>query len=244
MSFHNDSVNEDGDVQGDGSVSASPSVISSVSSSQRRFGPAALACLLAVAGGYVVYRYWGSGGGPTPQTAGAAPNVRITPTPAAPKPKVSQDAEPWVNPAFKDLTPEAAIEIRARVAGEIIDGFFDAGNAVGQYVSSLSERELIRRGSSGTTRIDQPSNPEKAPTAPAPPKAKPKPTIFASALAAGVDASLFKLNGIMYNGPDSMAVINEGVYRIGQKVSGAVVRDITQKDIVLHLGDKTFRVGM
>ena len=62
--------------------------------------------------------------------------------------------------------------------------------------------------------------------------------------AAGVKPSTFRINGIMFNGPDSMAIINDGVYRIGQKVSGAVIVNITPSSVVLEMYGKRFSVGM
>ena len=213
------------------------------STRRRLLGSITVVCLLVIGGGLVAYRYWGPGDGPGPQAATADSNTSPPPavTPAPAEPKVAE----WVNPAFKDLTPQAANAIRAQVAESVVKQFFNAGSALNDYAVSLSSPRPAR--AKPPVKIARAPKPDPAkskppkPPADAPP-AKPKPIL--SAVAAGVDPTTFRVNGIMFNGANSMAVINEGVYRVGQKVSGAVVESITPTAVILRIGDKMFRVGM
>ena len=208
-----------------------PSATYGQSTRKRLFGPITVVCLLVIGGGLVAYRYWGPDDGPGPKAATADSN-----TPAPPvtpnEPKVAE----WVNPAFKDLTPQAANAIMAKIAGAVVKQFFDAGSSLNEYATSLS--------SPRPPRTKPPVKPKAKPKAKPKPEAKPKPKPILSAVAAGVDPTTFHVNGIMFNGANSMAIINEGVYRVGQKVSGAVVESITPSAVILRVGDKKFKVGM
>lgn len=215
---------------------------------RKLLGPITVVCLLAIGGGLVAYRYLGPGDA-GPQAATADSNTP-PPTAAVVAPTEPEIAE-WVNPAFKDLTPEAANAMRAQVADSIVKQFFDTGNSLNAYAASLSSPRPVRVKPPVKIAKGQPSKPpvvSKAKQTAAPPKpvaappAKPKAVL--SAAAAGVDPTTFRVNGIMFNGPNSMAIINQGVYRVGQKVSGAVVESITPSTVVLRFGDKKFRVGM
>ena len=206
---------------------------------KRLLGPMTVVFLLLIGGGLVAYRYWRPGGGPAPRVATAESNTTappsVVPTPAEPK------TDQWVNPAFKDLTPEAANAIRARVAGALVQQFFNAGNSLNEYATSLGKPMPTGPDVAGSKPPKPPVVQPKPPTAP---PARPKPKRILSAVAAGVDPNAFNVNGIMFNGKDSMAIINQGVYRVGQKVSGAVVEKITPSAVIMRLGDKLFWVGM
>jgi len=226
-----------------------PSATYGQSTGKRLLGPITVVCLLAIGGGLVAYRYLGPGDGPGPRAATADSNT--------PPPTVAEDtpAEPeiaeWVNPAFKDLTPQAANAMRAEIAKSVVQQFFDAGSSLNAYATSLSSPRPARvkppvkvaKSTKPDIAKGQRPNPavaSKSKPAAAPPK--PKPVL--SAAAAGVDPTTFRVNGIMFNGPNSMAIINQGVYRVGQKVSGAVVESITPSAVILRVGDKKIRVGM
>ena len=227
-----------------------PSATYGQSTRRRLLGPITVVCLLVIGGGLVAYRYWGPGDGPGPQAATADSNTPPPPTvtPAPTEPKTTE----WINPAFKDLTPQAANAIRAEVAESVVKQFFNAGSALNDYAASLGSARPARVKppvkTVGPTVPDigqsDPPKPPVAPPAKPEPKPEPKPKVILSAAAAGVDPTAFHVNGIMFNGANSMAVINEGVYRVGQKVSGAVVENITPTAVILRIGDKTFRVGM
>lgn len=184
-------------------------------------------CLLVMGGGFAAYRYWSPGDGPAPQAATAGPNIPAPPVaaPAPPKPEVE-----WVNPAFKDLTPKASNAMRAQVAHSAVKQFFNAGSSLNEYATWVQT-------------IPQRAKPQ-APIEPPKPKVKPKPRVFPSPAAAGIDPGSFRISGIMSNGANSMAVINGGVYRVGQKVSGAVVIGIGAKSVILKVDAKMFVVGM
>jgi hypothetical protein len=221
---------------------------------RKLLGPITVVCLLLIGGGLVAYRYLGPGdAGPQAATADSkAPAPSVAPVaPAKPATPTEPEVAEWINPAFKDLTPEAANAMRARIADSIVKQFFDTGNSLNAYAISLSSPRPVRAKPPVKIAKGQPSKPpvvSKAKPTAAPPKpvaAPPdKPKTVLSAAAAGVDPTKFHVNGIMFNGPNSMAIINEGVYRIGQKVSGAVVENITPSVVVLRVGDKTFKVGM
>jgi len=215
------------------------------STGRKLFGPITVVCLLLLGGGLVAYRYLGPGDGPGPQAATADSN---TPPPSA---AAAASAEPkiaeWVNPAFRNLTPEATNAIRAEIANSIVQQFFDTGSSLNAYATSLSSPRPPRakpsvKTAGATKPVIAKGQPAKPPVA-APP-AKPKPKVIPSAIAAGIDPTTFRVNGIMFNGPNSMAIINQGVYRVGQKVSGAVVESITPTVVILKVGDKKFKVGM
>ncbi|MDP6546505.1 MAG: hypothetical protein QGH60_21210 [Phycisphaerae bacterium] len=208
-----------------------PSANYSQSRGRKMLGPITVVCLLLVGGGLVAYRYLGPGDGPGPQAATAETNKQ-TPPVAAVTPTKPEAAE-WVNPAFKDLTPQAANAMRTEVSGAVVKQFFDTGSSLNAYAASLSTagaETLARAEAKAKAKL-------KA-------EAEAKSKQILSAIAAGVDPTKFRVNGIMFNGPDSMAIINQGVYRVGQKVSGAVVESITPSAVVLRVGDKKFRVGM
>lgn len=203
---------------------------------KRLFGSITLVCLLVIGGGFVGYRYLGPGDGPGPQAATADSNASAPTKPVEPK--------EWVNPAFKDLTPEAANAMRAEIAQSAVKQFLDTGTSLHGYTTSLSDtaaETLARAEAKAKLEAEAKAKAQKA-KAEAEAKAKPKPIL--SAIAAGVDPTKFHVNGIMFNGPNSMAIINEGVYRVGQKVSGAVVDSITPSAVILRVGDKKFKVGM
>ena len=218
------------------------------STRKRLFGPITVVCLLLIGAALVAYRYWGPGDGPGPQAATADLKAPAPPaTVAAPK------VDEWVNPAFKDLTPQAANAIRAEVAESLVTQFFNAGSAMNDYATSLASPRPARAEppvkTAKATKLDiakakPPKPPVTPPKPPAAPPADPKPKAIPSAIAAGVDPTTFRVSGIMFNGANSKAIINEGVYRVGQKVSGAVVESITPSAVVLRVGDKKFKVGM
>jgi len=202
---------------------------------KRLFGSITLVCLLVIGGGFAGYRYWGPGDGPGPQAATA----EIKPV----------EPKEWVNPAFKALTPEAANDKRAEIAGSVVKQFFDSGTSLHGYTTSLSTAgaEIVakaevkaKRDAEYKAKRDAKLKAKLEAEAKARAKARPIP----SAMAAGMDPTKFHVNGIMFNGPNSMVIINEGVYRIGQKVSGAVVENITPSAVILRVGDKRFKVGM
>ena len=221
-----------------------PTATNGQSTGRRLFGPITVVCLLAIGGGLVAYRYLGPGDGPGPQAATADSKA---PTPLAvvttpDEPKVAE----WVNPVFKDLTPEAANAIRAEVAESLVKQFFNAGSSLNDYAASLGSARPARvKPPVKTARTSKPDPAKsKSPKPPVAPPVKPKPKAIPSAVAAGVNPTTFRVNGIMFNGANSMAIINEGVYRVGQKVSGAIVESITPSTVVLRVGDKRFKVGM
>jgi len=204
------------------------------STGRKLFGPITVVCLLLLGGGLVAYRYLGPGDGPGPQAATADSN---TPPPSA---AAAAPAEPkvveWVNPAFKNLTPEATNAMRAEIANSLVQQFFDTGSSLNAYATSLGSPRPPRAKLSVKTK--------PKPKAKSKPEAKSKPKAVPSAIAAGIDPATFHVNGIMFNGPNSMAIINGGVYRVGQKISGAVVESITPTAVILRVGDKKFNVGM
>jgi hypothetical protein len=191
------------------------------SSRGRLFAPITLVCLLVAGGGFVAYRYLGPGDGPGPRTATAGPK---TPVPPAPH------AAPWVNPAFKDITPREAIAIRAELAESAVNQFLSVGNAMGEYATSLRSIE---------PKIAKPS-----PGPPVKPSEKPKEKVKPPVVAIDFDPAKFEVGGIMYNGAKSRALINGTVYRIGQKISGAVVESITPTCVTLRAGDARFKLGI
>jgi hypothetical protein len=196
---------------------------------KRSFGPITMVCLLLVGGGLVAYRFMGSGDGPGPQIAAAepktpAPSVVAPPATSEPKiaPKPTEDK--WVNPAFKNLTPQAANAMRAKVAESMVTQVVNVGESVNKFASALV-----------------PSRPKRAKP---PVKVVKPPKQLAAPSVPAVDPAAFKLHGVMFNGPDSMAIINGSVYRVGQKVSGAVVESITPKLVTLKAGAQEFKIGM
>jgi len=226
---------------------------------RKLLGPLTVVCLLAIGGGLVAYRYLGPDDGPGPQAATA--NSNTSPPPAAQAAEAEPEVDQWVNPAFKDLSPQAANAIRAEIAKSLVQTFFDTGSSLNAYAVSLSSPRPTRAkptvettGPTGgdVARNKHPKSPiasKTNPTASTPKPAgagsvKPKPKAILSAVAAGVDPTTFRVNGIMFNGANSMAIINEGVYSVGQKVSGAVVDSITPSTVILRVGDKKFKVGM
>ncbi|MCP4375172.1 MAG: hypothetical protein GY794_03180, partial [bacterium] len=110
------------------STSQPPSATYSQSSRRRLIAPITLVCLLVAGGGFLAYRYFGPGDGPGPQIATAEPG---SPAPVAPK------AEQWVNPAFKDITPKEADDLRKEFAESAVNKFLSVGNAMGEYATSL-----------------------------------------------------------------------------------------------------------
>jgi len=209
---------------------------------KRLFGPMTLIALLAIGAGWAIYRYWGPGDGPAPQQAAAGPKLPTIPDIA--KLPFPPKANPPVNPMFKNLSPAAARRVRTQVAASVVDGLFSSGRALNDYTASLGKPKpgRVRRKPAVATKpaaVPKPSDPPKTDD---PPKPKPKPIL--SAAAAGVKPSTFRINGIMFNGPDSMAIINDSVYRIGQKVSGAVIINITPSSVILEMDGKRFSVGM
>jgi hypothetical protein len=175
-------------------------------SRKRSFGPLTMVCMLVIGGGLIAYRYIGPGDGPGPQIASAEPKtppppVVAPPAPSEPKiaPKPTEDK--WVNPAFKNLTPQAANAMRAKVAESMVT-------------------QVVK-----PPKIEPPKPPAASPVRP-------------------VDPAAFKLHGVMFYGSDSRAVINGTVYRVGQKVSGAVVESINTKTVTLKAGAQEFKIGM
>jgi len=209
---------------------------------KRLLGPMTVIVLLLVGAGLVVYRFWGPSDGPVPQQATAGPKApALKASPNVVKPAPRPKAEAPANPAFKNLTPESARRIRTQVLASLVDGLFSSGRAMNDYAASLGTRRRGRRDVKPVTAKtnDPPKTTDKSKAVDPP---KPKPVL--SAAAAGVKATSFRVSGIMFNGADSMAIINDGVYRIGQKVSGAVVVKITPATVILKIGDKQFSVGM
>lgn len=242
----------------------------------RLIGPIVIVCLLLITGGVAAHRYLdidlGFGDGPqiaaadpntpAPTVVTAAPVVEPAPpiTPAAPtepvvvakapapkvEPKIEPKVEEPVNPAFKDLTAEDTLAMRAEIAKAAVQNFLDAGAAMNKYAVKLATVKPVR-----VKPKTKPVKPIKVAQAkpvakPKPVVAKPKPVAVAPVAAPKrtVDPSQYQLNGIMYNGVNSMAIINGTVYRIGQKVSGAIVEGITPKYVTLKLDGQKFKIYM
>jgi len=194
-----------------------------------------LAFLLIAGGGFAAYRFFGSGDGPGPQAASAGDQLPAPPR-VQPKPK---PAEPWVNPAFKGLSSKETTILRAKIAAAAVGEFMEAGDRVGEFSQWLESLPVAPRKPTEAEIQQARAEAERAARA-ALEAAKPKPI----ALAPGVPPGTFKVSGIMSNGSGSMAVINGGVYRVGQKVSGAVVQSIDPKRVVLLIDEQKFWVGM
>jgi len=205
---------------------------------KRLLGPMTLIVLVSIGAGLVVYRFWGPGDGPVPQQVTAGPKLP-EPTPNITKP-LPPKADTPVNPAFKNLTPAAARRVRTQVMASMVDGLFSGGRALNDYAASLGKTPPGRAPRKGAVKISDPPKTVDSPKADDPPK--PKPVL--SAAAAGVKPTTFRVNGIMYNGASSMAIINDSVYQIGQKVSGAVIVKITPNTVILEINGKQFSVGM
>jgi len=204
----------------------------------RKLAPLVLLCALVVGGGIIAYRYMGSGDGPGPQAASAGP-AKPNSVPAPAQPKARPKPAEWGNPAFKNLTPQAANAMRAKIAAAAVSSFLSAGDEIGEFTAWLDSLPAASAKPEDPPEADTKTPEPQEPKAPAPP-APPRPI----ALAPGVAPGAFKLSGVMSNGSNSMAVINGGVYRVGQKVSGAVVESISPKQVVLKIGDDKFWVGM
>jgi len=208
-------------------------------STRQKLAPITLLCVLVIGGGIMAYRYFGSSDGPGPQTAAAGP-TRPLPnvvTPSAPKP------EEWVNPAFKGLSPKETTILRAKIAAGAVRGFLETGQQVGQFrqwLESLPVAEKKPTKAEIEAARAKAAAAAKAAAEAALEAARPKPI----ALAPGIEPGTFKVSGIMSNGSNSMVVINGGVYRVGQKVSGAVVESINPKRVILIIDEQKFWVGM
>jgi hypothetical protein len=188
-----------------------------------------LVCLLAIGGGIAAYRFWGPGSGDGPQAANAGLQTPAPPVVASPGPKVAPEVAEWVNPAFKDITPEEAVALRTEFAESVVTQFFSVGDTVSEFTSTLASRKA--------PPPEPPADTTETKNSPEPPAAQPAPI-------PDFDASAFHVNGIMFNGADSMAIINGTVYRIGQTVSGVQIESITPKHVFLKIGEHTFKVGM
>jgi hypothetical protein len=206
---------------------------------RRKLAPMMLAFLLVAGGGFAAYRFFGPGDGPGPQTASAGAQLPAPPR-VQPQP---EPTEPWVNPAFKGLSSKETTILRAKIAGAAVGEFMAAGDHVGEFSQWLESLPVAvkKPTKAELARAADRAAAEAAKAAKAVlDAAKPRPI----ALAPGVEPGSFRVSGIMSSGSGSMAVINGGVYRVGQKVSGAVVQSIDPKRVVLIINDQKFWVGM
>ncbi|MCP4378313.1 MAG: general secretion pathway protein GspB [bacterium] len=133
-----------------------------------------------------------------------------------------------MNPAFKDITPQEANDLRKEFAESAVNKFLSVGNAMGEYAASL--------------RTLKPKKAEPTLAATIKPAAKPKakPPVVAT----NFDPATLEVGAIMYNGAKSRVLINGTVYRLGQKVSGAVIESITQTDVTLRVGNAKFKLSI
>jgi len=127
---------------------------------RKLLGPITVVCLLAIGGGLVAYRYLGPGdAGPQAATADSkAPAPPVVPVaPAKPATPTEPEVAEWVNPAFKELTPEAANAIRTEIGESIVKTFFDVvGPHDAKAITAKVTNSAVKQFSNATSAMNGP----------------------------------------------------------------------------------------